>query len=119
VVAWTDPALAGELVEGARPTATRYRLAAVTARAVLAEATDDPAGAADLYAEAAEGWDAYGQALEHALAVLGRGRCLLRLGRDEAAATLRDAQERLSGLGARLFAEEVATLLDRATEGRA
>jgi class 3 adenylate cyclase/tetratricopeptide (TPR) repeat protein len=119
VVAWSDPALAGELVEDARPTATRYRLAAVTARAVLAEATGDPARAADLYAEAAEGWEAYGQVLEQAMALLGRGRCLARLGRDEAAAILRDAQERLSGLGARLFAGEVATLLDQAPEGRA
>jgi hypothetical protein len=111
VAAGPAPELARELVDDAKPTATRYRLAAATARAVLAEATDEPEPAAALYAEAAEGWSVYGQVLEHALALLGQGRCLARLARPDAAPVLRAAHERLATLGARPSAAEADALL--------
>jgi tetratricopeptide (TPR) repeat protein len=117
VAAGPDPALARGLIEATEPSATRYRHAATTARAVLAEATGDPGAAATLYAEAAAGWSAYGQVLEHALALLGQGRCLAAAGRLDAADLLRVAHQRLRALGARPSAAEAAALPD-VTPGR-
>ena len=111
VAAGPAPALARDLVDGAEATATRYRLTAATARAVLAEATGDPEHAAGLYAEAAAGWGAYGHALEHALALLGQGRCLARLGAPTPSQVLRVAHQHLTTLGARPPAAEAAALL--------
>ena len=113
VAAGPAPALAQDLIDATEPTATRYRLAAATARAVLAESTGDPSAAAGLYAEAAEGWRAYGQVLEHALALLGQGRCLAALGHPDAGDLLQAAHQRLKDLGARPSAAEASTLLDR------
>jgi class 3 adenylate cyclase/tetratricopeptide (TPR) repeat protein len=117
VVAGPDPALARELVEEAQTSATRYRLAAATAGAVLAEATSDPEQAATRYAEAADGWKAYGHVLEHALALLGQGRCLARLGDPGAAPALRAAADLLTALGARPSAAEARSLLLEALPG--
>ena len=111
VAAGPAPALARDLVDDAEATATRYRLTAATARAVLAEATGEPEPAAGLYAEAAGGWSAYGHALEHALALLGQGRCLALLGRPGAEPVLRVAHQHLETLGARPPAAEAAALL--------
>jgi class 3 adenylate cyclase/tetratricopeptide (TPR) repeat protein len=113
VAAGPAPALAQDLIDATGPTATRYRLAATTARAVLAESTGDPEAAATLYAEAAGGWQTYGQVLEHALALLGQGRCLAAMGRPGAAEPLRVAHQRLKDLGARPSAAEASTLLGR------
>jgi class 3 adenylate cyclase/tetratricopeptide (TPR) repeat protein len=113
VTAEPAPDLARSLIAQAEPTATRYRLTATTATAVLAEATGDPERAADLFAEAATGWNTYGHVHEHALALLAQGRCLLRLGRPEGEQVLRVAQRRLTALGARPPASEAASLLPR------
>jgi class 3 adenylate cyclase/tetratricopeptide (TPR) repeat protein len=104
------PELARELVASAQPSATRYRLAATTAEAVLAETDGRLEQAADLYAAAAQGWDAYGQVLEHALGLFGQARCMARLGRPGASAALEAASRRLTGLGARRFAAQAARL---------
>ena len=111
VAAVPAPALARELIGQADPSATRYRLATTTASAVLAEATGELEQAAAIYAAAAAGWGDYLQALEHALALLGQGRCLARMGRPEGEPVLRVAQERLRALGARPSAAEAASLL--------
>jgi hypothetical protein len=113
VAAGPAPALARDLIDATEPTATRYRLATATARAVLVESTGDAEVAATLYGEAAEGWQAYGQVLEHALALLGQGRCLAAVGRPGAADLLRVAHQRLKELGARPSAAEASTLLGR------
>jgi class 3 adenylate cyclase/tetratricopeptide (TPR) repeat protein len=113
VTAEPAPDLARSLIAQAEPTATRYRLTATTATAVLAEATGDPERAADLFAEAATGWNTYGHVHEHALALLAQGRCLLRLGRPEGEQVLRVAQRRLTALGARPPASEAGSLLPR------
>jgi hypothetical protein len=63
------------------------------------------------YAAAAEDWAGYPQALEHALALLGQGRCLARIGSTDAAPVLRVAHQRLKTLGARPSATEAAALL--------
>jgi tetratricopeptide (TPR) repeat protein len=117
IVAAPDPALARDLIETAQPTATRYRLAAATAGAVLAEATGEPEEAAARYAEAADGWKTYGQVLEHALALLGQGRCLTRLADPAAPFSLRAAADLLATLGARPSAAEARTLLLEALPG--
>ncbi|MFL6183478.1 MAG: hypothetical protein ACJ745_01240, partial [Actinomycetes bacterium] len=114
VAAGPAPALARDLLEGTERSATRYRLAATTAQAVLAEATGDPEAAAALYAEAADGWHAYHQVLEHALALLGQGRCLAAMGRPDAADVLRVAHRRLKDLGARPSAAEADAVLNQA-----
>jgi class 3 adenylate cyclase/tetratricopeptide (TPR) repeat protein len=113
VAAGPAPALAQDLIDATEPTATRYRLAATSARAVLAESTGDPSAAAGLYAEAAEGWRAYGQVLEHALALLGQGRCQAVMGHPDAADLLQAAHRCLKDLGARPSAAEASILLDR------
>jgi class 3 adenylate cyclase/tetratricopeptide (TPR) repeat protein len=112
VAAVPAPAMAKALLDDAEATATRYRLAAATARAVLAESTGDLEHAATLYTEVAAGWSAYGQVLEHVLALLGRGRCLAQLGRPGARPVLRVAHQRLITLGARPTAAEAKDLLD-------
>jgi class 3 adenylate cyclase/tetratricopeptide (TPR) repeat protein len=106
------PSLARDLVATAQPTATRYQLAATTAEAVLAETAGELDQAADLYASAAEGWEAYGHVLEHALARFGRARCLVRLAHPEATSAMRTANRLLTGLGARLFASQAGALLN-------
>jgi len=117
VAARPAPALARDLLATAEPTATRYRLAAATAGAVLAEVSGDPDTAAAGYAEAAAGWTAYTQVLERALALLGRGRCLTAMGDPEAAGILRVAADQLTSLGARPAAAEAAALLQPTLDG--
>src|SRR5215212_3746063 len=113
IAATPAPALARDLITAAEPTATRYRLAATTATAVLAESMGELEQAATLFAEAAEGWGSYRQVLEHALALLGQGRCLVGMGGSEGENVLRVAHERLKALGARSGAAEAAELLDK------
>jgi tetratricopeptide (TPR) repeat protein len=112
VAAASAPELARSLLETADTSATRYRLTATTARAILAEVAGDQEEAADLYAEAAAGWATYRHAHEHALALLGQGRCLVQLGRPEAEQVLRVAHQHLTALGARPPAAEAAALLE-------
>jgi tetratricopeptide (TPR) repeat protein len=111
------PALARDLVEQVRPTATRYRLAALTARAVLAETEGDAERAAGLFTEAAGGWLAYGQLLEHGRALLGAGRCRARLGHPDGLPALRDAHALFTRLGAHPLAAEADRLLQAAPRG--
>src|ERR671913_2148137 len=113
IAAAAAPALAKSLIDDAEATATRYRLTATTAQAVLAEATGDAEHAATLYAEAADGWTTYHHVLEHALTLLGQGRCLAQLGRPDAEQVLRVAHQHLKTLGARPTATEAKKLLER------
>ncbi len=79
----------------------RLQLSYLSARAVVAEASDDDAGALALYDEAAEGWGAYGFGLVQALSLMGAARALDRLERpQEARARLRHAQAIVADLGA-------------------
>ena len=112
IAAAAAPALAKSLIDDAEATATRYRLTATTAQAVLAEATGDPEHAASLYAAAADGWTTYRHVLEHALTLLGQGRCLAQLGRPDAEQVLRVAHQHLTTLGARPTAAEAMKLLE-------
>jgi tetratricopeptide (TPR) repeat protein len=113
VTAGPAPDLARDLLDDADRSATRYRLTAATAGAILTEATGDPERAATLYAQAADGWSAYDHALEHALALLGQGRSLAQSGHPDAAGVLQDAHRRLRSLGARPSATEAGDLLQQ------
>jgi tetratricopeptide (TPR) repeat protein len=75
----------------------RYRLALMSARAVLDEARGELQVALDTYDEAAGAWARWGHAVERAYALLGSGRCLIGLGRPE------EARDRL-GAARRMFA---------------
>jgi class 3 adenylate cyclase/tetratricopeptide (TPR) repeat protein len=78
---------ARRLADAAEPMVRRHRLQVQTAKAVIAEAADDPA-AEQLYAEAASGWKEYGHVLEHGLALLGLGRCRHRAGHPDSTSPL-------------------------------
>jgi class 3 adenylate cyclase/tetratricopeptide (TPR) repeat protein len=84
-----------------------------TARAILAEARGELRSAADLYADAAERWREFGGVVALALALLGLGRCRVRLGEpDEAETALAEARELFATLEARLFLAEADELLE-------
>jgi hypothetical protein len=87
------PSTAQRLVEESKGVVRRDRLNVLSARATLAEARGDVEDAAELYAEAAEGWRQFGNPLEEAEALLGRARCA-----DEPAARRR-AHDLLGRLG--------------------
>jgi hypothetical protein len=53
----------------------------VSARALLTEHAGDLSAAADAFAEAAAGWESFGNVYEQGQARLGQGRCLVGLGR--------------------------------------
>jgi tetratricopeptide (TPR) repeat protein len=94
------------------PPVARRRLSIETAEAVIAEARGDLADAADRYAAAANGWEAFGFVLERGQCLVGRGRCLLALGRrDEARATLGAARGVLEPLGTTSVLAEIDGLL--------
>jgi len=88
------------LLEGLSIPGPRQGLAATSARAALAAARGDLAGAATLYAEAAAGWSRFGFIYEEALALADEGRCRRQLGDEDAAQPLlAAAAERFRRLG--------------------
>jgi class 3 adenylate cyclase/tetratricopeptide (TPR) repeat protein len=102
------------LISGAEMNTNRSRYSVLTARAVLAEAAGGGEEAVELYSEAAESWAGFGYVLEEAQALLGRGRCLVALGRrGEAAEALRDAEPLFARLGAKPLVEETRSFLRR------
>jgi tetratricopeptide (TPR) repeat protein len=70
-----DPVLAGEMIGESVGATRRNRLNVSSARAAVSEADGDLRSAAAGYAEAAEGWRAYGDPLEEAEALAGLARC--------------------------------------------
>jgi class 3 adenylate cyclase/tetratricopeptide (TPR) repeat protein len=95
---------------------TRDQNSMASARAVLAELEGDLTAAVERYEDAAERWGAFPSVLEHGLALVGAGRCLSVLGRqNEGTERLRAAGERFGALGAAPLIEEVDDLLARAT----
>jgi class 3 adenylate cyclase/tetratricopeptide (TPR) repeat protein len=95
---------------------TRDRNSMASARAALAELEGDLPDAAERYEDAVARWEAFPSVLEHGLARMGAGRCLLTLGRqNEAAEHLRAARERFGALKAAPLVAEVDDLLALAT----
>ncbi|HXG25987.1 MAG TPA: AAA family ATPase, partial [Candidatus Binatia bacterium] len=86
------------------PTYVRAKLCLTSGRALLAEARGEHDAAAALQAEAAAGWHAFGCPNEEAHALLGRGRCLVALGR---AADAETSVVEARAIGARLASTEI------------
>src|SRR4029077_16732353 len=83
-----------------------------TARAVLDEALGHLEAAESGYAEAARRWEEYRFVLERGATLLGRGRCLVALGRSrDGTERLREARELVTPLGARLLLDEISSAL--------
>jgi class 3 adenylate cyclase len=112
-VAAGDLAVASRIVGRGEAHAVRHRLALEVASAILAEARGETKEAAAGYAATVVEWRAHGYVVEEGRAALGAGRCLARLGRPEAAATLERARETFTGLGATPWLEETDALLER------
>jgi len=111
-----DTELAARLLEGGSEPAARHRHAVLTARATLAEANGQAPEALELYEDAARRWAEFGFVLERGQALLGTGRCLVRLGRaTEARTPLEDARAVFLGLRAKPLVAQVDAVLERAT----
>jgi hypothetical protein len=105
---------AAALVGDAQPAVLRHRLSVLAARAVLAEARGEPRDAAGRYAEAADGWKAYGHVLEHGRALLGLGRCRLAVGEPDTEQSLVEARQLFARLQATPLLAETDRLLGQA-----
>ena len=84
------------------------------ARAILLECAGDFEQASDLYRAAADGWRDFGFPFEEAFALLGLGRCDLRLGR-RPSDPLHQARAIFARLGARPRLAETEALLASAS----
>jgi tetratricopeptide (TPR) repeat protein len=105
--------LAQRLLDGVEVRAARLQHCVATARAVLTEAQEDPASALRLHADAAERWRSYGSVPEHGYALLGMGRCLVRLGHHQARDRLLEARAIFARLGGRRLLAETDRWLER------
>ena len=88
----------------------------VTVRAIQAERAGEGAGAAALYADAAERWEQFTEVIEQAHALLGHGRCLAAVGDPGADSPLRRARALFDQMGARRRVDECDTLIARASK---
>jgi predicted ATPase/DNA-binding SARP family transcriptional activator len=105
--------LAQRLLDGVEVRAARLQHCVATARAVLTEARGDLGSALRLHADAAERWRSYGSVSEHGHALLGMGRCLVRLGHHQARDRLLEARAIFARLGARLLLTETDRWLEQ------
>ena len=107
-----DRELAERLVAGLERLSPYAEHSLVAANAALAEGRGDLQAAAVAYAEAADRWERFGVVIEHAFALLGQGRCLVRMARPtEAAPILQHAREMFEGFGATPALAEIDELL--------
>jgi tetratricopeptide (TPR) repeat protein len=92
----------------------RTQLSQRASAGLLAEARGRAEDAVGSYLEASEGWSAFGNPFETALAELGAGRCLLELGRPEEASghlhTARATFVRLGAVGPTSEADELLAI---------
>jgi hypothetical protein len=110
-----DPDLAERLADGLEPRYPLREHALCAARAQLAEHARNHAEAASLYAEAAAGWQPFGNVPEHAYALLGQGGCLVALVDPAAEHPLRQSAELFSSMGHRPTLTETNALLEQTT----
>jgi class 3 adenylate cyclase/tetratricopeptide (TPR) repeat protein len=118
LVTSADVDWARKLLDSTRPPrAPGGEHALVTARAIVAEGEGRLQEAAGLYDEAAARWAGFGYVRREGQALLGAGRCLVRLGRlEEATERLNQARRIFEPPGANLYVREIDELLERGTE---
>jgi hypothetical protein len=110
-----DAALAARFVAGVGPRTPLFDHALTASNAQLTEAAGDHARAQELHAASAERWLRFGNVPERAYALLGRGRCLLRIGGDEAELVLAEARDLFVSMGYAPSVAEAEALLSQAT----
>lgn len=110
-----EHALTARLLGGVPEALPCQQHALATAQAIEAELAGAPAEAADLYAVAAEHWRQFTNMLEHAHALLGRGRCLAALGDPRADGALDEARAPFDLMGAHAQVAACNTLIATAT----
>jgi hypothetical protein len=113
-LALKEAKLAGKLVEGVEARTPLHEHALRAARAQLAEHAGDHTKAATLYAEAATGWQEFGNVPERAYALLGQGRCLLTLDDAGAEVSLAEARDLFASMGYKPALAETEALLAEA-----
>jgi class 3 adenylate cyclase/tetratricopeptide (TPR) repeat protein len=113
-LALDGPAFAERLVAGTEPTTPLREHALASAQAQLAEVAHQHGDAVQLYHEAAERWERFGNVPEHAYALLGQGRCLLALGDTGAEVLLVEARDLFASMGYQPALAETEELLARA-----
>jgi len=112
------PKLAAMLVAGIVATYPLAEHALAGAHAAIAEFQGDLDAALTGYGDTARQWEQFGFMAETAFATLGRGRCLVRLGRhSEARAALARARELFEALHAAPALAEVDKVLGRVGNG--
>jgi tetratricopeptide (TPR) repeat protein len=110
-----DQALAERIAGSVEPMIPYAEHALVAANAALTEARGDRQAAADAYTDATGRWKRFGVVTEHAFALLGQGRCLVELSRqNEAAPVLQHAREIFERLRAAPALAETDALMQQA-----
>jgi class 3 adenylate cyclase/tetratricopeptide (TPR) repeat protein len=110
----SEPELAAQLTRAFEPHTPAQKHAAVACRSQVAEAAGNLAEAVTLYTDAAQGWHRFGNVPERAHALLGRGRCLLALGKSGADVPLGEARVLFASLGYRPAVTATDALLGEA-----
>ena len=112
------PAFAERLLEGIQPVSPHITHVLASAKAALAEAQGHLAVAVEAYADVAARWEQFGMISERAFALLGLGRCLVRLGRyGEAAAPIVTARAIFTSLRADPHLAEAEALIAEIAAG--
>jgi hypothetical protein len=106
-----DTGLAHHVVEDVEPRTPLAEHALASARAQPAEADHRHADAAQLYREAGERWQQFGNLPERAYALLGQGRCLRALGDASAEVPLAEARDLFASMGYKPALAETEKLL--------
>jgi class 3 adenylate cyclase len=110
-----DDELIARLAAGVPDVLPRQRHALATVRATQAERAGDYALGAALYADAADRWEQFTEAIEEAHALFGQGRCLAVVGDPGADLPLRRARALFDEMGARRRVDECNSLIARAS----
>ena len=109
-----DRRLAERLASAVEPPQPLCRHARAAAEALVVEARGEHEAAAEGFADAAARWHDFCVPYEEAQALLGRGRCLVALGRaPEAAVLLAAAREIFARLGAKPVLAETDELMQK------
>ena len=109
-----DLDLAASLPDGVRPLPIGHEHSLAACEAIMAEARGDLEGGDHPLRRRDRPVAGVPSVPEQGFALLGRGRCLLQLGRPESVTVLREAREIFVGLGARPLIEETDVQLAQA-----